>query len=160
MRFKITGANAESGDDVDVVLEAPSKTDAEKLAHDKGIMVASIAPVIGHVVHADAEAISLVDDDPPANGSAAAPHAHGVITTSANSPSDSGHSGEGHIEQEKHGEAAMEFHIMQNQSLFLLETSVNRHIAQGWEPQGGVAIASANNALNYFQALIRRKKKA
>ena len=49
MRFKVTGANAESGDDVDVMLEAPSQGDVEKLAHDKGIMVKNIleTPIAG-----------------------------------------------------------------------------------------------------------------
>jgi hypothetical protein len=155
MRFKITGANAESGDDVDVVLEAATRTDVEKIAHEKGIMVSSIAPA---PVHAEAEAIAMVEDEPPVNGKEAVPHAHGMITVNANSPSEEAHSGEGHIEQEKHAEAAMEYHIMMNQSLYLLETAVNRHIVQGWEPQGGVSIASANNALQYFQALVRKKK--
>ena len=96
MRFKITGANAESGDDVDVVLEAATRTDVERIAHDKGILVSAIAPA---PMHADAEAISLVEDEPPANGAAAAPHAAGVITVSANSPSETGHSGTGQIHQ-------------------------------------------------------------
>jgi hypothetical protein len=157
MRFKIVGANAESGDDVAVVLEAPSKTDVERIAHDQGILVSSIAPEIGPPIHKDMEAISLVEDE---DDKAGKEHSHGLITVSANNPSESAKTSDGHAPLEKHAEAEMEFHIMQNQSLYLLETAVNRHIAQGWEPQGGVAIASANNALNYFQALIRRKKKS
>ena len=57
-----------------------------------------------------------------------------------------------------YSEAAMEYHLMMNQSLYLLETAVNRHIREGWEPQGGLTIGVSNNAMNYFQAMIRRKK--
>jgi len=203
MRFKIVGADAESGDDVDVILEASSQPEVEKLAHDKGILVSVIAPVgpvggstgyapnhgpgpapnsahapsYGHLSdpapgHADGhgtdhapapahgrskelETISLVDEEPGAAGAA-----HGVITVSASSPSGAGHSGEGHIVEDKRGEAAMEYHIMLNQSLYLLEAAVNKQIRDGWEPQGGVNVAVSNNALQYFQALVKKKKPA
>lgn len=217
MRFKIVGANSETGDDVDVVLEAPSQSDVEKIAHEKGILVSSIASVAvapppmpaahapapaAHANHApvhapanahapahapahgtaaphapaapapaahphgrneDLSAISLVDDDPPANGDPSAPHkehAHGLITVSANSPSETAHTGSGSIEQNKHADAAMEYHIILNQSLFLLESAVNKHILQGWEPMGGLSVGMSNNALQFFQSMIRRKKPA
>ena len=57
-----------------------------------------------------------------------------------------------------HAGTTLEYHIMMNQSLYLLESAVNRHLKEGWEPQGGVAIGVSNNAMQYFQALIRRPK--
>src|SRR5207237_1124232 len=96
MQFKILGANAESGDDVDVLIQAPSQSDVENIAHDKGILVASVTAIAAppasattttvhppaHTPKPDLEAISLVDDEP-----GAAPHAAGVITVNANAPS-------------------------------------------------------------------------
>ena len=220
MRFKIVGANSETGDDVDVVMEAASLPEVEKLAHDKGILVSSIAPIAGpqpatapalaanatkapasaHASHASAPAmanashapaahasqasgaqapaaappahkppkekdfssIDLVDDDPPAGGDPSKPHerAHGLITVNANAPSEGAHTGSGSIDQGKHAETAMEYHVILNQSLFLLESAVNKHLRDGWEPAGGVAVGVSNNAMQFFQGVIRKKKPA
>jgi hypothetical protein len=230
MRFKIVGANSETGDDVDVMMEAGSLPEVEKLAHDKGILVSSIAPVggpqpahapahapaSGHASHVSAPAhanashapaahanashapaahasqapgahppasaapasapaahkppkekdfssIDLVDDEPPAGSDPSAPRperAHGLITVNANAPSEGAHTGSGSIDQGKHAETAMEYHVILNQSLFLLESAVNKHLRDGWEPAGGVAVGVANNAMQYFQSLIRKKKPA
>jgi hypothetical protein len=247
MQFKILGANSETGDDVDLVLEAASHSEVEQLAHNKGILVSSIAPLPStsqavavatatrtpvssipagksppptssipagkisptapsipagkmspaapsipagkmspgapaipagkappatgappeppaHALHRekDFSSISLVDDDAPAEGSdpAAPPHerAHGLITVNANAPSEAAHTGAGTIDQGKHAEAPMEYHIILNQSLFLLESAVNRHLHDGWEPQGGLSVGISNNAMQFFQAMIRKKK--
>jgi hypothetical protein len=220
MRFKVMGANSETGDDVDVVLEAASQPEVEKLAHTKGILVSSIAAVPvaahapahathapaahapAHATHAPATAsashapaahapagnpgashasqapgaappvahthkekdfssISLVDDEPPANGDPNAPHkerAHGLITVNANNPSDTAHTGAGTIDQGKHAETPMEYHVILNQSLFLLESAVNKHLRDGWEPAGGLAVGVSNNALQFFQSLTRKRK--
>ena len=211
MRFKIMGANSETGDDVDVVLEAASQSEVENLAHQKGILVSSVAavPVAAHApahatnapaAHAPASAthapaahapaakpgashasqapgaappvahphkekdfssISLVDDEPPANGDPSAAHkerAHGLITVNANNPSDTAHTGTGTIEQGKAAETTMEYHVILNQSLFLLESAVNKHLRDGWEPAGGLAVGVSNNALQFFQSLIRKRK--
>jgi hypothetical protein len=257
MRFKILGANMETGDDVDVIFDAPSQPEVEKLAHEKGILVSSIAavpaaaqapvasraatgaPIVAHALAApgaraatgapvavgaaapgtraatgapiaapgaraatgapiaapgaraatgapiaapgaraatgapigsppphkpverDLSSIALIDDDPPANGSDShAERAHGLITVNANSPGETAHTGAGTIEQAKHADAAMEYHVIINQSLFLLESTVNKHIRDGWEPQGGLTVGVSNNALQFFQAMIRRLKTA
>ena len=79
MRFQIVGANAESGDDVSVLLEAPSRPDVEKIAHDKGILVSTITPLPASKGE-DPAAISLVDDEPaaaPTGGNGSQPHAGG-----------------------------------------------------------------------------------
>jgi hypothetical protein len=239
MRFKILGANMETGDDVDVIFDAPSQADVEKLAHEKGILVSSIAavaaapaapgaraatgaPVAVHGARAatgapiaapgaraatgapvavaspapgaraatgapiaapgaraatgapiggptphkpverDLSSISLIDDDPPADpANASAPHAeraHGLITVNANSPGETAHTGAGSIDQGKHAEVAMEYHVILNQSLFLLESTVNKHLRDGWEPSGGLTVGVSNNALQFFQAMVRKKK--
>ncbi len=172
MQFKIVGANSESGDDVDVMLEAPSQPDVERIAHDRGILVASITPLAGPVAHAPAAAkkeepgaIALIDDEPPAaahtgNGHAAPPaeRPHGVITTNPNTPGDTSHSADGHIAAEKHNENVTQYHIIMNQSLYLLETAVNRHMKDGWEAQGGLSVGMSNNALQFFQSMIKRPK--
>jgi len=48
--------------------------------------------------------------------------------------------------------------VILNQSLFLLESAVNKHLRDGWEPTGGLSVGMSNNALQFFQAMIRRKK--
>ena len=220
MRFKIVGANAETGDDVNIMLEAPSQSEVEKLAHGQGILVSAITPVAPppppHPAHAaaaatavasqapiataiasrapaaashasaagsrpgaaataapgaapaapahhsrqkndDLSAITMIDDEP--SGDPNAPkgeRAHGMITVNANSPSETAHTGAGQIDHGKVIESAMEYHVILNQSLFLLESAVNRHLRDGWEPAGGLSVGVANNALQFFQAMIRR----
>jgi hypothetical protein len=160
MKYQVVGANAESGDDVNVTLEALSRHEVEQMAHDRGILVSSITLLPPPAK--DESAIGLVDDEPPSavggNGHAANERAHGVITVNANSPSDTAHSADGHIADQKRPETAMEYHVIMNQSLYLLETAVNKHLRDGWEPAGGLAVGVSNNAMQYFQAVCRKKK--
>jgi hypothetical protein len=173
MQFKIVGANAESGDDVDVMLEAPSQPDVERLAHDRGILVASITSLgsaDGHapaapggapqgVKKAEPDAIALIDDPPAGgNGHAAGERPHGIITVNANTPGEKGHSSDGHAAPEKHNENTAQYHIIMNQSLYLLESAVNKHLKDGWEVQGGLSVGMSNNALQFFQAMSKRPK--
>jgi hypothetical protein len=177
MRFKITGASSESGDDVNLMLEAPSQGDVEKIAHDRGILVESITVLENGHKPKDESAIALIDEPPHApahtNGNGHGAHhapaptpaaAHAPAPAAAQAPAVAAASdpaaagspagpGDGH-----HSSTHLEYHIMMNQSLYLLESAVNRHIKEGWEPQGGVCIGSSNNALQYFQALIRKPK--
>lgn len=39
-----------------------------------------------------------------------------------------------------------------------LQEAVNQHIAEGWEPQGGVALGYSPNSLTwwYYQAMVRK----
>jgi hypothetical protein len=53
--------------------------------------------------------------------------------------------------------AHMEYHIIMNQSLYLLEVAVNKHLRDGWEPAGGLSVGISNNAMQFFQAMIRHK---
>ncbi len=163
MRFKVVGADKETGDDVDVMVHAASQLEAEELALKRGIMVSTIKEV-----SEEAETISLIEDEPaPAHaGGSASGNGHpperkaGIITVSANSPSETGHSSSGHLEEVKQAAVAMEYHILMNQALYLLETAVNRHIKDGWEPQGGLTCGISNNAMQFFQSIIRKKKNA
>jgi hypothetical protein len=188
MRFNVIGASAESGDDIDVMLDAKDQADVERIAHEKGILVSTIrvasededrsvelvleeedavpaGATNGHGAHGGHPA-QASQAGHPAQGSQAgvaiAPephhHAHGKIITNAGSPSDTVHVGEGHIDQAKKADAHMEYHILLNQSLYLLETAVNKYIKDGWEPQGGLSVGMSNNALQYFQSIIRRKR--
>ncbi|HVT81096.1 MAG TPA: hypothetical protein VHM90_10600 [Phycisphaerae bacterium] len=172
MQFKIVGAHAESGDDVDVMLEAPSQNDVERIAHDRGILVASIT-ALGAPAHAPAApahaparkeepgSIALIDDDPPAAGNGHAPAAerpHGIITTNANTPGESAHSAAGQAHHDKPDEHIAHYHIIMNQSLYLLESAVNKHLKDGWEVQGGLSVGMSNNALQFFQAMVKKPK--
>jgi hypothetical protein len=107
----------------------------------------------------DTSAISLIEDEPSADPSAPkGERAHGMITVNANSPSETAHTGAGQIDHGKQVESPMEYHVILNQSLFLLESAVNKHLRDGWEPSGGLSVGVSNNALQFFQAMIRRKK--
>jgi hypothetical protein len=219
MQFKIVGANSETGDDVDVILEAASQSEVERIAHERHILVSAVsaipvaahapahasqAPAAGHkssggtpapahgpsahatahgtAVHApaanpshgsqapgahppkekDFSSIALIDDEPPAEGTdpntPKHERAHGIITVNANNPGETARSGAGSIDQGKHSETPMEYHVILNQSLFLLESAVNKHLREGWEPSGGLAVGVINNAPQYFQALKRKRK--
>jgi len=60
MRFRIIGAERQTGADVDKVIEAPSQTAAEAQAHDMGVMVQRIERVGGIM-----SAIQQSPADPP-----------------------------------------------------------------------------------------------
>jgi hypothetical protein len=176
MRFGVVGADKETGNDVEVVLTAATQAEAEELAHNRGILVSGIK----RVADPDADAIALIDDDPDdkpgtvtgvalADGSVAgasrapeakaAKSAAGLITVNASAPSDTAHTGAGAIPGSNgHAGTAMEYHILMNQSLYLLETAVNKHLKDGWEPAGGLGIGISNNAQVFYQAVTRRKK--
>ena len=180
MRFGVVGADKETGNDVEVVLTAATQAEAEELAHNRGILVAGIKAV----AEPEGDSIALVDDDPDdkpgtvagvalADGSvsgatqsappkpataASGKTAHGLITVNACAPSDTAHTGAGAIPGLDHHATAMEYHILMNQSLYLLETAVNKQLRDGWEPAGGIGIGMSNNAQVFYQAVTRRKK--
>jgi hypothetical protein len=122
-----------------------------------------------HATH-EGEPIALVEDGPTTH-STHPNHQSGAIAvnTGATGPSSNGGShapastpspATAPAASAAHGDAHMEYHVMINQSLYLLETAVNRHIKEGWEPTGGLTVGMSNNAMQFFQALIRRKKPA
>lgn len=175
MKFRIQGANKANGDDVDITLQAIDSKAAELVANQRGIMISSIT-AMPEVVNLDPiEMDEELDAPPPAVATATAVLAAPPATATSNNPQvvevsahappaphgaptphDSMH-GEAHGDPD-HPTTHMEYKLMQNQALYLLEKSVNKMILAGWEPQGGLTIAIANNAPNYFQALIRRPK--
>ncbi len=180
MRFGVVGADKETGNDVEVVLTASTQAEAEELAHNRGILVAGIKPV----AEPEGDSIALVDDDPndqpgtvagvaladgsvsgatqaatPKPAAASNKSTHGLITVNACAPSDTAHTGAGAIPGHEHAATAMEYHILMNQSLYLLETAVNKQLRDGWEPAGGIGIGMSNNAQVFYQAVTRRKNK-
>src|SRR4051812_36248583 len=105
MKFAIIGAHKETGNDVNVVLVATSKHEAELAATHQGILVSSIKLLMEEK---DTSALSMDDDGPAvveqgegdseafwkqaAGGSAKKEaNGHGTIVLGANSPSDSTH---------------------------------------------------------------------
>ena len=93
MRFNVTGADKETGDDVDVVMHANSREGAEAEAIKRGILVSAIKEI-----PQEKDVIELIEETPsagagsvtPLGGDGAAAHAHGKITLSANSPGEKG----------------------------------------------------------------------
>ena len=167
MRFSVIGADKETGDDVDVVVHANTRESAEADAVKRGILVSTIqqlpeekdiidlvdeAPAAGHGT------VTPLSGTPGAPASPAASGAHGRITLSANSPGESGFSGEAGDRHKNDGVAAMEYHVVMNQALYLMETAVNKYLRDGWEPAGGLTVGTFNNALQYFQALMRKRQ--
>jgi hypothetical protein len=153
MRFAVVGADKESGDDVEVTLMANTREEAEFLAVGRGILVASITPV--------EDPLNRMPEAPspePLPEFTKPTSTHGKITLSAQSPADSAHTYDGQKNELKDLSVAMEYHLISNQALYLLETAVNKHIKDGWEPQGGLCVGISNNALQYFQAMVRRRK--
>ncbi len=161
MHFSVTGADKESGSDVEVMVDGATQADAEAEACKRGILVSAIK-----VVPDNSDAIELVDDEPPAaassasqaGASAAGRSSHGTITLNANSPSGSAQTGDGKAPSQAQSDSNMEYHILMNQSLYLLESAVNKQLREGWEPQGGLMVAFTNNQTQFYQAVSRRKK--
>ncbi|HVX83641.1 MAG TPA: hypothetical protein VH253_02380 [Phycisphaerae bacterium] len=153
MRYMVVGADKESGDDVEVTLLANTQEEAEFQAVGRGILVATITPL--------PDALNRLPDPPLPEKlpDFSKPNSNaGKIILNAQSPADSVHTYDGQVTQGAEPVAAMEYHIISNQALYLLETAVNKHIKDGWEPQGGVCVGISNNALVYFQAVVRHKK--
>lgn len=152
MRYTVIGADKETGNDIEAVLVANTHEEAELIAIGRGILVASIEPLKD----------ALNPPQPPASTDPLPefhkPSARGHITLSAQAPGDSAKTYDGGKSEAEASTASMEYHIISNQALYLLETAVNKHIKEGWEPQGSICVGISNNALQYFQAMIRRRK--
>jgi hypothetical protein len=168
MRFSVIGADKDTGDDVDVVLNASSREVAEADALKKGILVSTIKEL-----PEEKDTIELVSDEGPEKddggwqvgkgpSTATAPakekHANGFITLSANSPSESAYTGEAGQRKAEEDKGGMEYHVIMNQALYLLETAVNKYLKDGWKPAGGLTVGISNNALQYFQAVVRERQ--
>ena len=175
MRFGVVGADKDSGNDVEVIVTAKSREEAEQEACRRGILVSGIKPIAEDT----ADAIALVDDDEDTspggtaiNLGSAVGHAstgarpgsrtsHGTITVNASNPSDTAHTGDGSkpiASLVDPTACKLEYHILMNQSLYLLEAAVNKQLRDGWEPQGGLGIGMSNNAQVFYQSMVRRKR--
>ncbi|MCL2646420.1 MAG: hypothetical protein FWD61_05355 [Phycisphaerales bacterium] len=169
MKYSVTGANKETGEDVQIVLTATSRHEAEQAAVRQGIMVAEIKLLMEEK---DTSALSMDDDGPGEDGGegdtgywkeakskeGGGKESHGTITMSANSPSGTASTGAAGQMQGQAKAGGMEYHIIMNQAMYLLETAVNKFLADGWEPAGGLTVGISNNAMQYFQAVKRKRK--
>ncbi|MEI8196461.1 MAG: hypothetical protein WCI73_11170 [Phycisphaerae bacterium] len=156
MKFRVQGASKTNGDEVDFEILAVDSKAAEKIAHDRGVMVSAITAEPDEVNLAP---IEMDFDEPSPAPGLAKPVAAAASAAPAGAPAahDIAHA-EAHAGDPEHPSTHMEYKLMQNQALYLLEKSVNKMILAGWEPQGGLTISIQNNAPNYFQALVRRPK--
>lgn len=154
MKFRVQGASKENGDEVDFEILAVDSKSAEKIAHDRGVMVSAITAEPDEV---NLDPIEMDEDllSAPATPSASVAAPASAAPAGAPAAHDIAHA-EAHAGDPEHPSTHMEYKLMQNQALYLLEKSVNKMILAGWEPQGGLTISIQNNAPNYFQVLIRR----
>lgn len=159
MKFTVTGANKETGEDVNMTVHAIDSKAAEQIAHEQNVMIAAITAVPDQV---DLSPLAMDPElDPftsPAPAAAAGTHGNGDPAAHAEAAPEAHHDPEQHVPH--HPDAHMEYKLLQNQALFLLEKTVSRFLADGWEPVGGLTVAVINNAPNYFQALIRRHERS
>ena len=158
MKYSITGANKETGDDVQIEITATSRYEAEQAATKQGIMVSEIKLL---QEEKDTSALSM-DDDGPGVDAEEGDASGGYWKEAALKAKEGG--GQATIAMSG-GQAAtsdakqpMEYHVIMNQALYLLEKAVNKYLADGWEPAGGLTVGISNNAMQYFQAVQRRNK--
>ncbi len=171
MKFVITGASKETGEDVELTVAAADRRQAETMAQAKGILVSAIKEVLAE--H-DNSPIALEEDAPvaaapsegtidPAVKAALAARAAMAAREALAEPAPTAAHGAG--SGESHGEVHAEDHrihhtghgqykVLINPNLMLLVISVNTALKEGWELQGGVATCVINNANNYLQALV------
>lgn len=173
MRYIVTGANRQTGKDSQMIVSAASVEEAERLATQKGLLVASVRPATaGTATDVGTSALPIWDEDPttvaagptatlpartamPPSESAAVPAAPTTAATTGPGGAPAG-AGEAPSRDAVVPASAL-YHVIQNPALYLLETAVNKHMKEGWEPLGGIQVSYATNQLLYYQALVRRK---
>jgi hypothetical protein len=173
MRFLVTGANRDTGADVEFEILALTTLEAEQLAASKGIMISAIKEIKPKDV--DETPIELEPDlsEPaPAKAASAGSTSGGSVvgrgvSLQTGQPEPIHHAGDSHHPESSHASVAgvphdiphaelLQYKVVINQSLMLLESSVNKYLKDGWEPSGGMTVGMQNLAMVYFQALIRR----
>jgi hypothetical protein len=175
VKFTVTGADRQTGRDAELTLVAASAQEAERLATSKGMLVANVK-AMGMATDISTDPLPIWDEDPthpppaitrnpPSQGSskppASAPAAAPALSTTmvdANHEQDAAHAQRAaqlHAQQAG-APASGNYHVIQNPALYLLESAVNKHIKEGWEPLGGIQVNNWNNQMQFFQSLIRR----
>jgi len=156
MKYSITGANKETGDDVQVIITATSRYEAEQAATKQGILITEIKLL---QEEKDTSALSMDDDGPSEEGEAGDTGGYWKEAAAK------GEGGGGATIAMSLGQGAtsdakqpMEYHIVMNQAMYLLEKAVNKYLADGWEPAGGLTVGISNNATQFYQAIKRRNK--
>jgi len=156
MKYAITGANKETGEDLQVILTATSRYEAEQAATKQGILITEIKLL---QEEKDTSALSMDDDGPGVEGETG--DTGGYWKEAAAKGEGSGQAtiamsgGQAATSDTKQ---AMEYHIVMNQAMYLLEKAVNKYLADGWEPAGGLTVGISNNATQFYQAIKRRNK--
>lgn len=175
MRYIVTGANRQTGKDSQLILSAASVEEAERLATQKGLLVASVRPATsGTATDVGTDPLPIWDEDPTtaAAGPVTAPPARTARPPSespavsptpatsaalANAPSAASAGSGDAPSRDAVVPASALYHVIQNPALYLLETAVNKHMKEGWDPLGGIQVSYATNQLLYYQAMVRRK---
>lgn len=144
MKFKIVGADSSTGDDVEVALVAADRSQAEQLAHERGILVSALSVVDEPVHHEEETPIALEPEDQSHHATfgpsaATQPMNQAPQTTEPELPHP-------------------EYKIVVNQSTYLLERSITKYMKEGWEPAGGILTTFINNRTEVFQAIVRYPK--
>ena len=182
MKFHVVGADKESGNDIEIDVTGVDRAEAEAVATKRGVLVCAVEAIKDK----DLDPIPLDDIDlagpakaapkdekggtragvDPALGTTAAVNA--PAHAPAHAPEAAGHAPDTHAPPaaEAHAHAVdidapvthAQYHVIMNQSLYLLELAVNKHLKMGWEPQGGLTIGVWNNAMQYFQSMVRHPK--
>jgi hypothetical protein len=173
VKFTVTGADRQTGRDTEITLSAANAQEAERLATSRGLLVASVK-ASGMATDISNDPLPIWDEDPahpppqvtrhpPSQGAAqpSAPPPGALPTTllGANHDQDAAahaqHAAQLHAQQAS-APASANYHVIQNPALYLLESAVNKHIKEGWEPLGGIQVNNWNNQMQFFQSLIRR----
>jgi len=160
---------------VSLALVAATAQEAERLATTQGMLVATVKPLATTDIGTDP--LPIWDEDPahpppqvtrhpPSQGSGKPPASSpasspAAPTTMAGANNDQDAAAQAHHAAQLHAQqaavpASANYHVIQNPALYLLETAVNKHIKEGWEPLGGIQVNNWNNQMQFFQSLIRR----
>lgn len=144
MKFKVVGADKSTGDDVEVALVAADRSQAEQLAHDRGILVSTLSVI--EEPHTEEAAIALEPEDTDQNHHASFGPSGATQPMNAN------------LQSAEPETPHPEYKIIVNQSTYLLERSITKYMKDGWEPTGGILTTFINNRTEVFQAIVRYPK--
>lgn len=183
MKFHVVGADKQTGSDVELDIDADSQREAENVATRQGLLVSLVearkdaapaAPVDDLLELAPPNTHTAAPPPQPKGIATAAPMMSTPAPAAGNAPAEEpapagpapAPAADTHVEAHPEpaaagpapGGAVVDYHVLLNQSLYLLEAAVRKHISMGWEPQGGLTVGVSNNAMQYFQAVVRRNK--
>lgn len=145
MKFKVVGADKSTGDDVEVALVAADRSQAEQLAHERGILVSALS-IVDEPAPSEETPIALEPED--------ANQSHHATLSASGATQPMGLNQQSNEPEVPHPE----YKIIVNQSTYLLERSITKYMKDGWEPAGGILTTFINNRTEVFQAIVRYPK--